>query len=332
MNGKSYQILTYLNTHYKENLSQRDLASALDMSLGSVNSYVNQLIAESYLDADCHLTGKGKDLFVQSKPDNAIILAAGYGMRMVPINTLKPKGLLTIHGKPLIEKTIEDLQDAGIHKIYIVVGFLKEMYEYLIDRYDVKLIYNEDYAAKNNLTSLYKAYKYIHNSYIIPCDVYTTFNPYSSQEITSWYMMADQPEDKDGHYTINKQLHIVKTNTSPLKMIGISYVTGIAEEILKNNLKTMSQNEKYDSAYWEKAFFTNNNHVIGKIVKPHTCYEIDTYEQLRNIDNQSDELQNDAISTIVYTFNVKPSDVKNISVLKKGMTNRSFLFECKNEK
>lgn len=76
MNGKYCQIFTYLNTHFKENLSQRDLASALDMSLGSVNSYVNQLIAESYLGADCHLTGKAKDLFAQSKPDNAIILAA----------------------------------------------------------------------------------------------------------------------------------------------------------------------------------------------------------------------------------------------------------------
>lgn len=332
MNGKYYQILTYLNTHKEENFSQRDLANALSMSLGSVNSYINQLTAESYLDTDGKLTEKAQDLFIQAKPDNAIILAAGYGMRMVPINTLKPKGLLTIHGKPLIEKTIEDLQAAGIHKIYIVVGFLKEMYEYLIDQYNVTLIYNEDYATKNNLASLNKAYKYIHNSYIIPCDVYTTFNPYSSLEICSWYMMADQPEDKNGHYTVNKQLHIVKTNSSPLKMVGISYVTGVSEEILKHNLQLMSQDEQYDSVYWEKALFTNNNHVIGKIVKPETCYEIDTYEQLRNIDNQADELQNDAISTIVYTFNVKPSDIKNISVLKKGMTNRSFLFECNNQK
>ena len=126
MNGKYYQILTYLNTHKEENFSQRDLATALSMSLGSVNSYINQLTAESYLDTDGKLTEKAQDLFIQAKPDNAIILAAGYGMRMVPINTLKPKGLLTIHGKPLIEKTIEDLQAAGICKIYIVVGFLKE--------------------------------------------------------------------------------------------------------------------------------------------------------------------------------------------------------------
>lgn len=61
-------------------------------------------------------------------------------MRMVPINTETPKGLLEIHGEALIERIIRQLHEANIHNIYIVVGFMKEQYEYLIDEYDVTLI------------------------------------------------------------------------------------------------------------------------------------------------------------------------------------------------
>ncbi|MDE6293771.1 MAG: NTP transferase domain-containing protein, partial [Clostridiales bacterium] len=71
-------------------------------------------------------------------PKSAIILAAGFGMRMVPINTEVPKGLLEVNGVPLIERVIKQLHEVGIFDIHILVGFLKEQYEYLIDKYSVK--------------------------------------------------------------------------------------------------------------------------------------------------------------------------------------------------
>ncbi|MFR3046092.1 MAG: NTP transferase domain-containing protein [Veillonella parvula] len=69
-------------------------------------------------------------------------------MRMVPINVEMPKGLLEIHGEPLIERIICQLHEVGIREIYIVVGFMKEQYEYLIDRYDVNLVFNNEYMKK----------------------------------------------------------------------------------------------------------------------------------------------------------------------------------------
>lgn len=79
---------------------------------------------------------------------NAIILAAGYGMRMVPADREIPKGLLEVYGEPLIERLIKQLQEAGISEICVVVGYKKEKYEYLIKRYGVKLIFNAEYAEK----------------------------------------------------------------------------------------------------------------------------------------------------------------------------------------
>ena len=50
--------------------------------------------------------------------------------------------------EPLIERLIKQLQAAGITDITVVVGFMKEQYEYLMDDYQVKLAVNRDYATK----------------------------------------------------------------------------------------------------------------------------------------------------------------------------------------
>ena len=87
-------------------------------------------------------------------------------MRMVPINVEVPKGILEIKGEPLIERLIKQLHEVGVFNIDIVVGFMKEQYDYLIDKYHVNLIYNKDYMTKNNLYSLKKSYgqnrEYLH--------------------------------------------------------------------------------------------------------------------------------------------------------------------------
>lgn len=75
-------------------------------------------------------------------------------MRMVPINTETPKALLTVDGEVLIERQIRQLQEVGITKIDVVVGFMKERFEYLMDDFGVNLIVNPLYASHNNISSL----------------------------------------------------------------------------------------------------------------------------------------------------------------------------------
>ena len=85
------------------------------------------------------------------KPQQAVILAAGVGLRMAPINMTIPKGLLEVNGQPLIERLIIQLHEAGVHDIYVVVGYKREEFEYLRIKYNVSLIINEYYHSKNNL-------------------------------------------------------------------------------------------------------------------------------------------------------------------------------------
>jgi len=59
----------------------------------------------------------------------AVILAAGIGKRLQPITLEYPKAMVTVKGKPILQKIIEDLRDCGISEMIIVVGYLKESIE-----------------------------------------------------------------------------------------------------------------------------------------------------------------------------------------------------------
>ena len=316
-------------------VNQRILAETTGHSIGSVNKSLRQLAQDGYLDNNMQFTDKGRQEIRAKAPRNAIILAAGFGMRMVPINTSTPKALLEVNGEPLIERTIRQLHEAGVTNITVVVGFMKEQFEYLIDEYGVDLAVNSEYAARNNLHSLAYVAGRIDNSYIIPCDIWCAVNPYSRTEPYSWYMVSDKM-DEDSTVRVNRKRELV---TIPEKeagnaMIGIAYLTGREAQIVRENLRRMDTDEDFDDEFWERALYGERDRMIlqAKTVSASDFVEINTYEQLRELDSGSNHLQSDAIHTICGALGCSVSDISDISVLKKGMTNRSFLFSVKGSK
>ena len=65
----------------------------------------------------------------------AIIMAAGKGERLLPLTNKTPKPLIEVNGRRMIETVIEALRENGISDIYIVVGYLKEQFGYLVEKY-----------------------------------------------------------------------------------------------------------------------------------------------------------------------------------------------------
>ncbi|MFX1456900.1 MAG: sugar phosphate nucleotidyltransferase, partial [Promethearchaeota archaeon] len=57
----------------------------------------------------------------------AVILAAGKGERLVPITSSRPKPMIPLAGKPLLEHTILGLKNAGVDEILLVVGYKEEI-------------------------------------------------------------------------------------------------------------------------------------------------------------------------------------------------------------
>lgn len=136
MNKNKMNILLFLSNN--KFVSQRDLMERTGYSLGFVNKAINSLKDDKFLDNDFNISHKGQSLIDKNKPKRAIILAAGFGLRMVPINLDSPKALLEIKGEVMVERIIRQLHSVGISEIYIVVGFLKERFEYLIDEFGVR--------------------------------------------------------------------------------------------------------------------------------------------------------------------------------------------------
>jgi bifunctional UDP-N-acetylglucosamine pyrophosphorylase/glucosamine-1-phosphate N-acetyltransferase len=58
---------------------------------------------------------------------NAIILTAGEGTRMRPLTVTKPKTMLQVGGKPILQYNVESLRDAGIKDIVLVVGYREDV-------------------------------------------------------------------------------------------------------------------------------------------------------------------------------------------------------------
>ena len=137
-----------------------------------------------------------------------------------------PKGLLEVNGEALIERIIKQLHEVGIQEIYVVVGFMKEKYEYLMDEYGVELVVNPDYAAKNNLHSLNLVKEHLENAYIVPCDIWCDRNPFHRHELYSWYMVSDLVEN-ESNVRVNRKMELVTVpeNVGGNAMIGISYLT-----------------------------------------------------------------------------------------------------------
>lgn len=76
-------------------INQRILAEVSGHSLGVVNRSIRKLIIAGYLDDSIRPTAKATTELKQKAPQRAVILAAGFGMRMVPINTEIPKLFFT---------------------------------------------------------------------------------------------------------------------------------------------------------------------------------------------------------------------------------------------
>ena len=77
------------------------------------------------------LTEEELNILKPYKVDNAIIMAAGYSARCMPLSNVLPKGLFRVKGEILIEREIRQLQEAGVKEIIIVTGFMQEKFQYI---------------------------------------------------------------------------------------------------------------------------------------------------------------------------------------------------------
>jgi choline kinase len=99
----------------------------------------------------------------------AIILAAGMGVRLKELNRGVPKGFISLgNDKPIIEHSIDALLACGIKDIIIVTGFMDKHYEKLRSRYpQIKTVRNEKYSETGTMYSLWCARNLVNTNFIL---------------------------------------------------------------------------------------------------------------------------------------------------------------------
>lgn len=153
MNINEFKLLNFF---YNKSIRRKNIL--IDKQTTQVlnnHHLIKKMIKDNLIEDDkSGITEFGLAKLKPYKVDNAVILAAGIATRLVPLSLEYPKGLFEVKGQKLIEREIEQLKEAGINDITVVLGYKKEMFYYLKEKYDVKLIINEEYNTKNNIESL----------------------------------------------------------------------------------------------------------------------------------------------------------------------------------
>ncbi len=103
---------------------------------------------------------------LKPKISQAVILAAGKGVRWRPLTYEIPKALIPIKGKPILEHTINYLRDYNIRDIFIVVGNLGEKIKNYFgngERFGINITYIEDKKEKGTAPALKAVKNFIKN-------------------------------------------------------------------------------------------------------------------------------------------------------------------------
>ena len=149
---KQFNVLNMLATSTSAQM-QRHLEETDGFSLETISNTMEELSELGFVN-ESGITSSGLNALEPYRVKRAIFIAAGFGSRLVPITFNTPKPLVRVHGVRIIDRLIDACLAAGIDEIFIVRGYLGELFDQLLYKYPmIKFLENPVYNQANNISS-----------------------------------------------------------------------------------------------------------------------------------------------------------------------------------
>lgn len=220
-----------------------------------------------------------------TKFEHAVIMAAGRGMRMMPLTDVIPKAMAPFNGSTIIADGINNIQHL-IDNIYITVGYKGATLSEHVMNMGVSAIFNT--TGKGNAWWVYNTLMKNINSpilvmtcdNIVKLDYEKMLSDYNSFNKPACMVIPVKPiSGLDGDYIFHRNNIIEKLDRNN---ISDYYCSGIQ---VINPLKINQLTKKVDSFYglWEQLIKINE--LYSSNIYPEHWFSVDTVEQLKRINS-----------------------------------------------
>lgn len=107
----------------------------------------------------------------ENRLTTAVLLAAGLGTRLRPLTNERPKCLVEVDGKPMLQRMLEEVARVGFSRVVIVTGYhanvLTNWLECNPQSIPVELVHNEVYDTTNNIYSVFKLIPIVQEGFVL---------------------------------------------------------------------------------------------------------------------------------------------------------------------
>lgn len=292
---KQFDVLEVLATT-ATTLTQRELENKTGHSLGTVNRVLKELAELGYVE-NSTITNSGVNALEPYRAKRAIFIAAGFGTRLVPITFNTPKPLVRVHGVRIIDRLIDACLQAGINEIYIVRGYLGELFDQLLYKYPmIKFLENPVYNEANNISSSLVARYMLSNAYVFEADLLIS-NPaiIKKYHYTSDFLAIKKERSDDWCFKVKdgiiQEEKVGGEGDDIWQMVGISYWNEVDGHKLSQDIQDVYQSPGGKERYWEQVpLVYRKEHYAVEVRECHDedIVEIDTFKELKAIDKTYD--------------------------------------------
>lgn len=296
INRYEFEVLKYLNKKKNGLFHLRDAADSLRISFHAINQSIDSLCKKGMLISDnnkLEMTEKGYLELEKFRVRKAIILAAGFGSRMMPATKDRPKPMVEVNGVRIIDTLLDALLKEGIEEIIIVGGYRFDKLCELKSKYPtISFFENTAYETTNNISSIVLALDELKGGcYICEADLFIS-NPsiiskyhYQSDILGSYSIETDDwsYKMKDGCVSDYQ-----KGNTFCYNYYGISYWTKDDCDKLRQDFCEIFNSEGGKEYFWEFVPFVLRKDKYQVEIIPcdkRDIIEIDNYYELCELDN-----------------------------------------------